>query len=82
MKRVYDIVDMWRMVPVEGGVADLKMEVEFVDRGVLLTIRNLSGEILTQGGIDIPTLMGYARMEANGLTLPDALKNLKQQSAE
>lgn len=74
MKRVYDIVDIWRMVPVEGGVADLKMEVELVDRGALVTIRNLSGDVLCSGGLDIPTLMGFGRMSEMGVSLPNSLK--------
>ena len=82
MKRTYTIPDMWGLVTVEGGVADLHMEVELADRGIVVRLLNLAGDELSLGGIDLPTLTGYARMSTHGLQLPDALKNLKQQSAE
>jgi len=60
MKRVYDIVDLHDMAPSEVP-RDLKMEVELVDRGVMIRIRDLQGNQISEGGVDIPTLIAHGR---------------------
>jgi len=60
MKRVYDIVDLHNMAPSEVP-RDLKLELEFIDRGVRVVIRDLQGNQISEGGLDIPTLIGYGR---------------------
>lgn len=60
MKRIYDIVDLLQMTPAETP-RDLKMEVEFLDRGIAVVIRDLHGNVISEGGLDIPTLIGFGR---------------------
>lgn len=74
MKRVYDIVDLLNMAPSEVP-RDLKMEVELIDRGISITIRDLHGEIVCFGGLDIPTLISFARHS-------QLMQKREQQSAE
>ena len=60
MKRIYDIVDLYNMSPADVP-RDLKMEVEFLERGVAVVIRDLHGNVISEGGLDIPTLIGFGR---------------------
>lgn len=66
MKRVYDIVDTGGFKPGDTP-ADLKMVVESLPRGIRVEIQDLEGNVLSEGGADVPTLIGIGKASLLGL---------------
>ena len=66
MRRVYDIVDTGGFKPGDTP-ADLKMVVEALPRGIRVEIQDLEGNVLSEGGADVPTLIGFGKASLLGM---------------
>ena len=66
MKKIYDIVDTGGFKPGETP-ADLKLVVTFLDRGMHVAVTDLQGKMLSEGGIDVPTMIGFAKASLLGM---------------
>jgi hypothetical protein len=78
MKRIYDIVDTGGFKPGETP-ADLKMVVEALPRGIRVEIQDLEGNVLSEGGADVPTLIAIGKASLLGMPVRVQSENNSRQ---